>query len=104
MQARAAYRVGQDVFAVMVGTTATPPETYTRSVFTAACYRVAPGSRLERVLAPDGQPLEAHAPTAWQAIHRLVTALETYLGARGEEVRDFGDDGHHVEGTYVLPG
>ena len=93
----AVYRLGSNLFVVTVSGASGESAGYV-----GRCYR-AIESRLEVVQRADGQPFEAHAPSAWQVIHRAINALETYAGGRAEEVRDFDVNPYRLEGAWSLP-
>jgi len=93
------YRIAGALFVVRVGAEDGWPKR-----FSALCYRVAEDGFLALVEGPDGQALQAQAQSAWQATHRIVTALETYVGSRAEELRNAAVHTSGVQGAWRLSG
>ncbi len=91
----AVYRVGEALFVITV---APAPE---RSV--AELWRVT-GDGLLRVLDPDGTPFQASAASPWQAQHRAVSRLESFLRERAHEQRGATLPLTPLDATWQLPG
>ena len=90
----AVYRLGDSLFVVAAQRRAAD--------CLAEVWRVQAGE-LARVLDPDGTPFEATAPALWQAQHRAVSRLESFLHARAYEQRDDELPYAPRVGTWQLP-
>ena len=73
-------------------------------MFQAEARRIEGEGATGRVVFPNGAAFIAKGPTPWEACFRLVTALETYVGARADKVGTFDGPLVDADAIWALPG
>jgi hypothetical protein len=90
------YELGKERFCVRV-------DDNQQGMFEAEVYRIGPENIMSQVVFPNGTQFTARGPSAWEAGFRVVQALETYVGARADQLRNYEVSTLAAVGAWALP-